>query len=271
MNTKLRIFGSLLTATMAWGAASQAGATILYNDWYAGTTRVGRLLATHSGDLYDDGTGRSLDYRGTGNQVILAGWTAQKWMPVLTNFTCAYWSTENCEAKLTFYANNGARYEPPAPGPEKPNEVLWTSDWFSAVSTMNPTNIGAIDLGKVIADNTPVIGDWPLALVPRTNIFTWALEFRGLSGTNLAGLYQMTTNGTTAGENYFKYAYWQQNFNDSWNTRTNTDGSFGGFAASFEGVDWVPEPSPVLYGAVLCGGVGFWMVRRRMQRPAVAK
>ena len=263
MNTKLCIFGSLLAASMAWGGASQARATILYSNWYAADT-VGKLLATRSGpDYYDPDNGQNLTYRATGNQVIMSGWTATKWMPVLSDFKCAYWSTETCEARLGFFANDGTVYG--VGGPSTPNSVLWQSDWFPAYSTKVGTNI---QLGTVITD----VSDWPVGLTLSTNNFTWGLEFRGLTGENLAGVY-LTTNSPSVGANFLPTTFWQQIGNSNWWARaSNVDTNLNmSIAATFEGTEWVPEPSPVIYGAVLCGGIGLWIVRRRMQRPAAAK
>lgn len=233
----------------------------------------GVKIVTHTGPTYDGGA--PLFYRGTGNQVVLSGGTPQKWMPVLTNFTCSYWSTETVTpsspadpkgGRLTFYANDGLPYGPS--GPLKPATVLWQSGWFEVASTSNSIT-HQIDLGTVIADSTY---DWAGGLTLPSEEFTWALEFAGLTAKNSGGLFMNQASQASVGYNRYPYAFWQENsLGDDWDARENINGQYAGFSVSFQGTEWVPEPSPVLYGAVLCGGVGFWMVRRRMQRPAAAK
>lgn len=274
MNTKLRNIGSLLAAAAAWTAVSPAGAALLYQN-------LGNPPPEHLGAPYTLAVGP--DFGPTpyaamaqgGNQVIVQGWQPaspsngykDQRLASIREFECDYWSTGPVKAQLFFYDNLGAPYGSPS-GPNSPLNPYYTSSVFDLPAAAQ--GLGSIKAG--VAE-----GDWLNGAMVLPHEFTWAVKFSGLTGTNMAGLVVMTDllpqwYGT--GTNVNAYSYWQYektNLTDfGWVTRTNVAGTFFGFAAEING-ELVPEPSPILYGAVLCGGIGFWMVRRRMQRASVAK
>lgn len=259
MNTKLSIFGTLLTAALAWTTAPQAGASVLYKNPSSGNLG-NRFLVTAGPDSVSSWLPGA-----AGNQVIMSG-PAGKTISQLTKFSFDYWSTGPVTAQLFFYANDGAEYNVPggSGGPLQPMTVLYDS---------GPVVLGATPSGgtefKSLEFGT---GDWGIGglFVPAKE-FTWAVTFTGMTLDNEAGLSLASVPGP--GANRHPYSYWRQKFPyTTWETRqsVNPPDSFMEFAAMFEG-EMVPEPSPVLYGAVLCGGIGLWFVRRRMQRPALAK
>jgi hypothetical protein len=190
-----------------------------------------------------------------GNQVILSGATAMTPYAQISRFQFDYWSTSPVTGQLFFFANDGLPFG--AGGPLMPNNTgspLYDSGVFTLPATPTGVFMGAS------FDNM---------FVPASE-FTWAVVFTGLTGANEAGLAFAEPVGP--GANRHPYSYWHQiNYSTSWETRESVPvGAKMMFAATFEG-EMVPEPSPVLYGAVLCGGIGLWFVRRRMQRPALAK
>ena len=256
MNKNIRIFGTLLTAALAWTTAPQAGAAVLYKNPSSGDLGSQFLLTAgpDSAKTYLNGA--------AGNQVIMEpGPLPGKPYAQLTKFSFDYWSTGDLTARLFFYANDGAAYG--VGGPLQPKTVLYDSGSFALGATPDGgTKFLGVEWGAT---------DWgPNGLFVGVSEFTWAVTFTGMTLDNEAGLSLASPPGP--GANRYPYSYWRQiNASTSWETRTNFNPAITmEFAASFEG-EMVPEPSPVLYGAVLCGGIGLWIVRRRMQRPALAE
>ena len=185
-----------------------------------------------------------------GDEIMLAGTDRY-----LTFFSFEYWgvSTLNpslfagtVEARVQFYANSGAPFN----GYNTPSSTsFYNSDWFSISPTLTGRSTLEFTAGS---DNIPVDG----LFLPSSDM-TWTVQFRGMAGTDTAGvdLYSPPTIGTEVGD---FGDYWAND--GGWMLLTNTVSRMD-FAAQFQAV---PEPSSLVIS--LAGGLSLLTLAYRLRR-----
>ncbi len=217
--------GITLLLSDYFGRPGLAGASVLYQNAGNPTgTVAGTPFVVAAGPDY----GVTIGSTTVGNEVIMAGWTAEKALVNLSEFRCDYWSTEAVTAQLFFYQNDGLPYSPG--GPAMPGTVLYDSGTFQLPKAAQGT-------ASILADIAG--GDWTNWGVVLPASFTWAIKFTGLTGTNIAGL--VLLGPPTVGNNYGDLWY---DPGTGWELRVFNDPLLRtGFATEFVG-ELVPGPTP---------------------------
>ena len=144
------------------------------------------------------------------------------------------------QARVRFYLNDGPTYNTYA----TPGTTLFDSGWFGG---FGPTPRATIVFASVL-------GDFPVnGLYIPANSITWSVQFQGLAGTDEIGvdIYNPAVVGQTLSD------YWENNAG-SWTLLTGSIPM--NFAARFQAVNAVPEPSSLALMALAGAGLLF---RRR--------
>jgi hypothetical protein len=147
------------------------------------------------------------------------------------------------QARVILYDNTGIAYNGYA---NRPNNVLWTSDWFTLSGQLVPAVTGSTwswSVNDTLPNN-----------IVLPNRVTLAVQFSGIDGGESAGV--MIFDPPTIG--YSLQDYWEYDAINDWHVKTNANVNFN-FGMS---VQAVPEPS--FWALAITGGLcGLFLLRRR--------